>query len=234
MLNRIMNTMMKVGGFFVTVGGVMTFCTYVVDGGEKALIFDKLRGLRTKVYGEGLHFKIPFIQDPILFDVRLTPNVLETKTPTKDLQIVEISVRILFKPNEEQLYYIYKDQGKNFSDRVIPSITHEIIKSVVARYNADQLLTQREKVSLEIKNGLINKANDFNLIFEDVAIIHIEFSKEYREAIESKQVSQQMAERAKFIVQKSEEEKKLTIIRAEAESESARIFNEAINKHGTG
>jgi len=35
-------------------------------------------------------------------------------------------------------------------------------------------------------------------------------------------------------VQKSEEEKKLTIIRAEAESESARIFNESINKFGTG
>ena len=195
MFNKILDKMMKVGGVFVTLGGVMSFCTYVVDGGEKALVFDKLRGLKQKVYGEGLHFKIPLIQDPIIFDVRLTPNVLETKTPTKDLQNIEISVRILFKPNEQHLYYIYKDQGKNFSDRVIPSITHEIIKSVVARYNADQLLTQREKVSLEIKQGLINKANEFNLIFEDVAIIHIEFSKEYREAIESKQVSQQMAER---------------------------------------
>jgi prohibitin 1 len=195
MLNRIMNSMMKVGGVFVAFGGVMTFCTFVVDGGEKALIFNKIGGLKNKVYGEGLHFKLPFLQDPILFDVRLTPNVLETKTPTKDLQNIEISVRILFKPNDQNLYYIYKDQGKNFSDRVIPSITHEIIKSVVARYNADQLLTQREKVSLEVKQGLINKANEFNLVFEDVAIIHIEFSREYREAIESKQVSQQMAER---------------------------------------
>lgn len=42
-----------------------------------------------------------------------------------------------------------------------------------------------------------------------------------------------MAERAKFIVMKSEEEKKLTIIKAEAESESATIFNEAINKYGS-
>lgn len=195
MLNRIMNSMIKVGSTFVAFGGLLTFCTFVVDGGEKALIFNKIGGLKQKVYGEGLHFKIPFLQDPIIFDVRLTPNVLETKTPTKDLQNIEISVRILFKPNDQNLYYIYKDQGKNFSDRVIPSITHEIIKSVVARYNADQLLTQREKVSLEIKQGLINKANEFNLVFEDVAIIHIEFSREYREAIESKQVSQQMAER---------------------------------------
>ena len=83
MFNKILDKMMKVGGVFVTLGGVMSFCTYVVDGGEKALVFDKLRGLKQKVYGEGLHFKIPLIQDPIIFDVRLTPNVLETKSATE-------------------------------------------------------------------------------------------------------------------------------------------------------
>ena len=195
MINRIMDKMMKVGGVFVTIGGLMSFCTYVVDGGEKALIFDKFRGLRTKIMSEGLHFKIPFLQEPVIFDVRLNPNVLETKTPTKDLQNIEISVRILFKPDDTALYQLYLTQQKNYAEKVIPSITHEIIKSVVARYEADQLLTMREKVSLEIKQGLVAKAKEFNLIFEDVAIIHIEFSKEYREAIEAKQVSQQMAER---------------------------------------
>ena len=195
MINRIMDKMMKVGGVFVTIGGLMSFCTYVVDGGEKALIFDKFRGLRTKIMSEGLHFKIPFLQEPVIFDVRLNPNVLETRTPTKDLQNIEISVRILFKPDDTALYQLYLTQQKNYAEKVIPSITHEIIKSVVARYEADQLLTMREKVSLEIKQGLVAKAKEFNLIFEDVAIIHIEFSKEYREAIEAKQVSQQMAER---------------------------------------
>ena len=195
MINRVMDKMMKVGGVFVALGGIMGFCTYVVDGGEKALVFDKIWGLKTKIMSEGIHFKIPLLQEPVIFDIRLNPNVLETKTPTKDLQNIEISVRILFKPDDTALYQLYLTQQKNYAEKVIPSITHETIKSVVARYNADQLLTMREKVSLEIKQGLITKAKEFNLIFEDVAIIHIEFSKEYREAIEAKQVSQQMAER---------------------------------------
>jgi regulator of protease activity HflC (stomatin/prohibitin superfamily) len=65
----------------------------------------------------------------------------------------------------------------------------------VARYNPDQLITQREKVSNEIKQILIVKAKEFHIILEDVAILHIEFSNDFRAAIEMKQVSQQMAER---------------------------------------
>ena len=72
-------------------------------------------------------------------------------------------------------------------------LAQETIKAVVARYNPDQLITQREKVSAEIKQILITKAKEFNIILDDVAILHIEFSKEYRDAIEAKQVSQQMA-----------------------------------------
>jgi len=227
--------MIYLGSGILGVGGLLTFCTYVVEGGERALIFNKFfwKGVGEKAYGEGLHFRIPLLQETIKIDIRLNYHLIETRTSTKDLQNVEISVRILYKPDETKLYNLYILQQKEYAQRSIPQITHEIIKSVVARYNAEQLLQQREKVSDEIKNGMILKAQEFNLIFSDVAIIHIEFSKEFRSAIENKQVSQQMAERAKFIVQKSEEEKKLTIIRAEADSESATLFNEAISKHGT-
>lgn len=226
--------MMRLGGVFVGAGVGFSFCTFVVDGGQKALMFDAVfgSGVSKKIKGEGIHFRIPKLYEPIIFSVRMNPHIIETKTPAKDLQLVNISVRILERPDEEFLTKLYLDQRQNYAERVLPSITHETIKAVVARYNPDQLITQREKVSSEIKQGLITKAKEFNVIIDDVAIIHIEFSKEFRDAIEAKQVSQQNAERAKFIVQKSEEEKKLTIIRAEAESESARIFNESIEKYG--
>jgi prohibitin 2 len=71
---------------------------------------------------------------------------------------------------------------------------------VVAQYNASQLLTMREIVSREIRRVLMIKARHFNIILEDVSITNLTFSKEYTAAIESKQVAQQDAERAKFIV----------------------------------
>jgi prohibitin 1 len=234
MLSRVFNSLIYAGGA-LTLGGVMlSFCTFVVDGGERALMFDAIsgRGVSEKVLREGIHFRIPLLYEPIIFNVRMTPHVIETKANAKDLQLVSITIRILERPDVEFLRNLYLDQKQNYADRVLPSITHEVIKAAISRYNPDQLITQREKVSAEIKQGLVAKAKEFNIILDDVAIIHIEFSKDYRDAIEAKQVSQQMAERAKFIVQKSEEEKKLTIIRAEAESDSAKIFNDAIEKHG--
>jgi prohibitin 1 len=233
-LNKLLNKMQVVGTALLGLSFGASFFTFVVDGGEKAIMFDAItgRGVTEKVLGEGLHFRIPKLYEPIKFSVRMNPHFIETKTAAKDLQIINISVRILERPDEEFLTKLYLDQKQNYAERVLPSITHETIKAVVARYNPDQLITFREKVSLEIKQGLVSKAKEFNIILDDVAIIHIEFSKEYRDAIEAKLVSQQMAERAKFIVMKSEEEKKITVIRAEAESDSARIFNESIEKHG--
>jgi prohibitin 1 len=234
MLSRIFNGMIYVGSTAILLGVGSTFCTFIVDGGERAIMFDAVtgRGVGQNVLREGIHFRIPKLYEPIIFNVRMTPHVIEVKTPARDLQIVNINVRILERPDVEYLTKLYLDQRQNYAERVLPNITHEIIKAVVARYNPDQLITQRDKVSLEIKQGLVSKAREFNILLDDVAIIHIEFSKEYRDAIEAKLVSQQEAERAKFMVMKSEEEKKLTIIRAEAESESAEIFNESIEKYG--
>lgn len=200
MLNNLFNKSIGLGMGLIGAAFLGSFCTFVVDGGEKAIMFDTItgRGVGQRILSEGIHFRIPKLYEPIIFSVRMTPHVIDSKTPAKDLQLVNITVRILERPNEKNLTRLYLDQRQNYAERVLPNITNEIIKAVVARYNPDQLITQRERVSMEIKQGLISKAAEYNVIIDDVAIIHIDFSKEYREAIESKQVSQQMAERYFF------------------------------------
>jgi len=232
-IDRIFNKMIGLGGVFLSAGLVATQFTFVVDGGERAIMFDALfNGVRDKVLGEGVHLRVPKIYEPIVFSIRYKPLEIVTTTPARDLQIVDISVRILEKPIEENLKKLYLDQRQDYAKKVLTNITHETIKAVVARYNPDELITQRQNISMEIRQSLVTRAKEFNIQVRDVAIIHIEFSKEYRQAIENKQVSHQMAERAKYIVQKSEQEKKITVIKAEAESESAKLFNEAIEKYG--
>jgi len=84
----------------------------------------------------------------------------------------------------------------------------------------------------QIRDTLTKRANDFGLILEDVALTHLSFSKDFAKAIEQKQVAAQEAERAKFVVQKSDEERKAAVIRAQGESEAAKLISEATKATG--
>merc|ERR1719293_185497 len=79
-----------------------------------------------------------------------------------------------------------------------------------------------------IRQRLMKRAQDFGILLDDVAITHLSFSPEYEKAVEAKQVSQQQAERARYLVLKAQEEKKKTIIHAEGERQSAQMIGDAI------
>lgn len=84
----------------IGMGVIGTRFIFVVDGGERAVIFNKLRGLQDKVYGEGMHFKIPLIYVPRRMEIRSRPRLISSTTGTKDLQQVDLTLRLLFRPKE--------------------------------------------------------------------------------------------------------------------------------------
>ncbi|KAH9250512.1 hypothetical protein BASA81_011688 [Batrachochytrium salamandrivorans] len=131
---------------------------YNVEGGHRAVIFDRLRGVMPTPVGEGTHFLIPWLQRAIMFE--------------------------------------------------------------------------REIVSGRIRDELCKRANEFNIILEDVSITHLTFGKDFTAAVEQKVIAQQEAERARFVVEKAEQEKLAGIIRAEGESQAARLVSDAYKKSG--
>merc|ERR1719421_1324557 len=141
---------------------------------------------------------------------------------------------MLFKPEVSGLPNIHSTLGEDYDERVLPSVANEVLKATIAQYNAEQLLTHREQVSREIREAIVARANQFNILMDDVSITHLTYGKEFATAIEEKQVAEQDAERQKFIVQKSEQERQATIIKSEGEAEAAMLINEALKENGTG
>jgi prohibitin 2 len=149
-------------------------------------------------------------------------------TGSRDLQMVSLTVRVLHRPNSENLPQMYRELGTNYAERVLPSICNEVLKSIVAQFTAAELLTKRHQAREAILRSLITRARDFGIIIDDVSITHLEFGKEYSAAVEAKQVAQQEAERAKFVVQKAQEERKSNVLRAQGEAEAIRLVSEAM------
>lgn len=213
---------------------VLSNSAYSVDGGERAVIFDRLAGVKQQVVGEGMHFVVPWLQRPVIFDIRIRPRIITTTTGSKDMQTVSLTLRVLHKPEVHALPTIYSRLGLDYDERVLPSIGNEVLKATVAQFDASELITQRELVSARIQQELMKRAAEFNIALEDVSLTHLSFGKEFTRAVEAKQVAQQDAERAKFVVEKAEQEKQASVIRAEAEAQAARLLSEAMASAGTG
>lgn len=98
----------------------------LVEAGHRAIMFNRVGGLGQEIYKEGLHFRVPWFQYPIIYDIRARPNQIRSPTGSKDLQMVNIGLRVLSRPDPNNLTKMYRTLGLNWEERVLPSICNEV------------------------------------------------------------------------------------------------------------
>lgn len=197
---------------------------FVVKPGERAIIFNSISGLKKNIYKEGFHFKTPFLDEIIYYNIRKRKITIPlTDAASKDLQTVKVELSFLFRPMPEKLVELYSTLGnqENYEAQLFPSIPQEIIKSVIATKTAEEVITERESVSQKIKEDLINRMKINNISIEEVAISDIQFSVAFTEAVERKQVALQ-----DLVTNQTQAES--TRVKAKAEADAAKMLNDSM------
>lgn len=163
-------------------------------------------------YQEGFHLKIPFIQQ--VEDMSNKIQVYETPASavSKDLQTVSSTIAVNYRLVSDKSPEMYKNVGVDYQTVLITPVVQECMKSATAKYTAEQLITERAAVGDEVKSALDSKLNNYGIYIEKFNIVNFDFSAEFNNAIEAKQVAEQ-----NLLKTQTEQEQAIVIANAEAE-----------------
>lgn len=182
-------------------------------------------------YTEGVHFVTPFISTIKNMNVKTRKNNVETSVYTKDIQQARIAYVINFNLQPENAHKMYREVGMNYVETILTPAVEGTIKDVIGKWNAQDLVANREIATREILTKLQTHLTPKYINVTDFQMISIAYSGTFEKAIESKVTAEQEALRAKNKTVQIEEEAKQKLISAEAEAKSMSIRANALSKN---
>lgn len=203
---------------------------FTVTAGTRAIVFRF--GQVQSVEADGLHFKLPFIENYRIVDIRTQKATSPASAGTRDLQTVSTEVALNYHLDANALADTYARVGLDVENKVIDPRIQEMVKAVVAKFSAEELLTKREDVKQEVASGLRDQLRAYNIVFEDIQITNFAFSHAFDVAIEAKQTAEQNALKARNDLARIQVEAQQRIAIAEAEARAIQIQAQAIKEQG--
>ena len=209
-----------IGGVIgVVVLAVLWGSWVIVDSGHVGVV-RVLGAVQPVALEEGFHMKVPFVQDVVQLDVRLRKAENDASAASKDLQVVSTQVAVQYSLTGDAMPLTFQRIGPRASvveTNVIYPAIMESVKSITAQYTAEELVTRRAEVKVQIQEAIANNIdttlNQKGAIgaveLANVAITDFEFSAEFNRAIEEKVRAEQEA-------LKAENEKLRRVTQAEA------------------
>jgi regulator of protease activity HflC (stomatin/prohibitin superfamily) len=180
-----------------------------------------------RVMGEGLNFKAPIAERVIKVDVRVQPHPFkEIDASSKEYQMVKMTGMMNFHIDPMYVNDLYQKVGLDFADKVIDPAFNDFVKEVVPTYPIGEILPKREEIRKRAMAKLGDNLSRYHIIVDDIYFANIQFSPEYANAIEAKQVAQQQVETQKQVLAQREIEAQQKVATAKGEAESILVVAE--------
>jgi prohibitin 2 len=173
---------------FIVIILIMTESVVVVQAGHRGVVL-YVGAVENRVLGEGIHFIVPFAEQVIQLEVRTLKFQADASAASNDLQEVATVIALNYHVDPSKANIIYQQLGEDYSNRIIAPTIQESVKASVAKFNAEQLITQRETAKATIAQAIRNTLSSRDILVENVFITDFQFSQAFANQVESKVVA---------------------------------------------
>ena len=181
--------------------------------------------------GEGMHFIMPYVQKIAKMDVKTQKYTTQTHVYTKDIQQARISYVVNYNLVADSAFRMYQEVGMDYVSKVINPVLEGTIKDVIGKWNASDLVANREEATSDILVKLHDQLTSRYVNVTSFQIVDINYSEVFERAIESKVTAEQDALKAKNKTVQIQEEARQKVISAEAEAKSMSIRANALTQN---
>lgn len=234
---------------------VLASAVKIVDAGYRGILLNFGAVDTSVALNEGIHFVVPFRDSVVQLEVRTQKTVENAASASNDLQDVSTQVALNYHINPDTAQVLFQQIGFDYANRVIAPAIQESVKQVTARFNAENLITNRETVKAEIESQIKQRLASYNILVETISITEFQFSEQFRRAVESKVEAEQRALQAnndlrriqieaqqveakavgdqKANIAHAEGVRQSNVLQAEGESEAIRIIDTQLRQNPT-
>jgi regulator of protease activity HflC (stomatin/prohibitin superfamily) len=202
----------------------------IVNAGERGVMM-QFGEVQEKILGEGIHLIIPIANTVQKLSVRVQKQQISAEASSKDLQEVFTDVALNWHIIPKEANAIFQQIGDENAvvERIINPAVEEVLKAVMAKYTAEEIITKRGEVKAAVDNGLSARLSSYHIQVDDISLVHVHFSERFADAVEAKQIAEQQAKQAEFIALRAIKEADAKVNLAKGEAEAQRIIGTTLS-----
>jgi regulator of protease activity HflC (stomatin/prohibitin superfamily) len=199
----------------------------IVNAGERGVLM-QFGKVQEQVLGEGIHVIFPTVYTVKKLTVRVQKQEISAEASSKDLQDVFTDVALNWHIIPAEANAIFQQIGdeKEVVDRIIDPAVEEVLKAVMAKYTAEEIITKRGEVKAAVDDSLTLRLVAYHIAVDDISLVHVHFSERFSEAVEAKQIAEQEAKTGEFLALKAVKQAEAKVNLAKGEAEVQRLLRD--------